>query len=67
MVSNDWVVRHNNRHYQITKENKIVPKQRTKVLLQEWLDGTIRIYFKNMELHIKEIVTNIHAKEKIAC
>lgn len=67
VVSNDWVVRHNNRHYQIMKENKIIPKQRTKVLLQEWLDGTIHIYFENKELHIKEIVPTMYAKDKIAC
>jgi transposase len=54
-VSNDFTIRFNNRLFQIIKDNKIVPRPKTKVLLQEWLDGSIHIYYQKRELRIKEI------------
>lgn len=67
VVSNDWVVRHNNRHFQILKDNKILPRPKSKVLLTEWLDGTIHINYKNKELNIKELKLNNYLEERKVC
>ena len=67
VVSNDWVVRHNNRHFQILKDNKILPSSKSKVLLTAWLDGTIHIIHKKEELNIKKLKLDNYLEERKVC
>jgi transposase len=55
MVDNDWTVRWDNRIFQIVKESRVLPPARKKVMLQEWLDGSIHIFYRGGEVTYKEI------------
>jgi transposase len=67
-VSLDYVVRYENKLFQIEKENKILPKTGRKVKVLKWLDGSIHIYFNDKELKIKDITSiNIDIKNKDLC
>jgi transposase len=55
VVDNDWTVRWDNRIFQIEKENRVLPSARKKVMLQEWLDGSIHIFYRGEEVTYKEI------------
>jgi transposase len=54
-ISFDYVVRMDNRLFQILKEQKTVIKPRDKVVLKTWVDGSIHIFKKDCELIFKEI------------
>jgi len=54
-VDNDWTVRWDSRIFQIKKENRVLPPARKKVMLQEWLDGSIHIFYRGEEVTYKEI------------
>ena len=66
IVDNDWTVRWNRRVFQIVKDNKILPRARAKVVVQEWLDGTIHIVYRGEELRHKEIYKKPLRKKKKA-
>ena len=51
MLSNDYVMRHENRLFQITKTNKDLPRSKNSIILRERLDGTIKLIFNNKELN----------------
>jgi len=53
-VDNDWTVRWNNRILQIRKENRVLPPARTKVKVQEWLDGSIHIVYRGERVRYEE-------------
>lgn len=54
-VDNDWTVRWNNRIFQIRKENRVLPPARKKVMVQEWLDGSIHIFYRGEEIAHEEL------------
>ena len=53
-VGNDWVVRYKNRFFQIEAQSNLPPARR-KVLVQEHLDGTIHLAYKEREIFFIEI------------
>jgi len=53
-VGNDWVVRYKNRFFQIGLQSKLPPARR-RVMVQEHLDGTIRLVYKDREVLFTEI------------
>ena len=53
-VGNDWVVRYKNRFFQIEAQSNLPPAKR-KVLVQEHLDGTIHLVYKEREIFFIEI------------
>jgi transposase len=53
-VGNDWVVRYENRFFQIASQSNLPPR-RGKVIVQEHLDGSVHIVYKNRELVFTEI------------
>ena len=55
VVSNDYVIRYENRLFQITKTNKYLPKPKNSIILRERLDGTIKLIFNNSELNFIEL------------
>ncbi len=62
-VGNDWVVRYQNRLFQIQRENHLLPNPRSKVIVQRLLDGQIRLLYKGEALRYREIAPG---QEKLA-
>ena len=58
-VSNDWVVRHNNRWYQLDREARRRLRLPAKVTVADWLDGSVHILAKRSELPYSEITDQI--------
>jgi transposase len=56
-VSNDWVIQHRSRFYQILRENRPLPRPKDRVVVQNWLNGSLHMYFKEKEMKIQEVVT----------
>jgi hypothetical protein len=56
-VSNDWVVRYQNRALQISKNNQTLPKPGNKLTVQRLLDGTLRLLYKGEALEYRELAT----------
>jgi len=55
-ISQDFVVRLNNRLFQLIKEQKIELRPRNEVIIKTWLDGSIHIFKKEIELEYREII-----------
>lgn len=66
VVDNDWTVRWKNRIFQINKGSKTLPPARKKVTVQEWLDGSIHIVYRNKEVLCKEILQKPQVQKKQA-
>jgi hypothetical protein len=54
-VTNDWVVRCENRFYQILKRNDPLPRPRQKVTVRRLLDGEIQLIYRDKKLNFTEI------------
>jgi hypothetical protein len=54
-VANDWTIRHENRYFQILKDNKPLPKPKEKVVVRTWLDGSIHLVYKDKKLNYKQL------------
>ena len=63
-VGHDWVVRHHNRFYQILRDNRPRPRPTDHVVVQDWLDGSLHLYFKDKELKVED-VTAISIQRKV--
>jgi hypothetical protein len=50
VVQNDWCVRHENRYYQILKENTPLPKPKDKILVRTHLDGRVQLLYHDKAL-----------------
>jgi hypothetical protein len=49
-VQNDFTLRHDNRWYQIRRENRVLPRPKSRVTVRTLLDGTVELWFKNRRL-----------------
>jgi transposase len=58
-VANNYVIRFENRLFQILEPNKILPRPKDKVTVRVGLDGTVSIIWKEKELLVKEL-THTH-------
>lgn len=54
-VANDWVVRYDNRFFQISKDNRVLPRPKGKVTVRRLLDGTIQLVYAGQALRYREI------------
>lgn len=54
-ISNDWVVRYNNRLFQLERHGRCYAPSQTKVIVCEWEDGGIEIEYRRQRLKWKEI------------
>ena len=54
-VSNDFVIRHECRYYQILKENQSLPRPKDKVTVRIYLDGAVNIFLQGKKLLVKEL------------
>jgi hypothetical protein len=55
-IGNDWVVRHQNRLFQVTRQSRYAPAQ-SKVVVCEWEDGKLEIRYGGRRLCHEEIAT----------
>jgi hypothetical protein len=55
-IGNDWVVRHQNRLFQVTRQSRYAPAK-AKVVVCEWEDGKIEIRYRGRRLMHEEIAT----------
>ncbi len=53
-LGNDWVVRHNNRLYQVARQSRYSPAL-SKVMVCEWEDGRLEIRYRSKRLEYEEI------------
>jgi hypothetical protein len=53
-IGNDWVVRHQNRLFQVTRQSRYAPA-RSKVVVCEWEDGQVEIRYGGQRLCHEEI------------
>jgi hypothetical protein len=54
-VPNDWVIRHENRFWQLTGPTAWLPRPKTKVVVQQRLDGALHILYRGRELTFREV------------
>lgn len=53
-IGQDWVVRHDNRFFQVTRESGYAPA-RAKVVVCQWEDGRLEIRYRDKRLGFEEI------------
>jgi transposase len=58
ILSNDFVIRYNNRLFQIAKDQKSLPRPKDKLIIREQLDRTICILWQNTTLGYQELIQN---------
>jgi len=61
-VGQDWVVRHENRFYQLHREGGSMPKAGGKVTVRVWLDGSVHILHRGRRIPNKEF--DPHARDR---
>ena len=67
VVANNYVIRFENRLFQILKTKKLLPKPKDKVLVRIRLDGSLSIIWKDAKLLVKELTnTQDHKIQKAA-
>jgi transposase len=54
-LGNDWVVRHDNRFYQVDKQSRNNAPAKSKVTVCEWEDGTMEIHYRGQKQSWHEI------------
>lgn len=54
-VANNWVVRYQNRFLQISKDNRVLPRPKDKVMVRHLLDGTVQPIYAGQVLRYGEI------------
>jgi len=55
MIGNDWVVRYENRLFQVQAQSRQYAPAQGKVVVCEWQDGTVEIEYRGRKLPWKEI------------
>ena len=55
VIGNDWVVRYENRYFQVQKQSRKYAPAQGKVLVYEWQDGRIEVEYRGEKLPWKEI------------
>lgn len=63
-VQNDWVVRHENNHYQIESNNKPLPKPGEKIVVRTRLDGSLALIYKQKPLNHTKLTHEAISKRK---
>ncbi len=55
VLQNDWTIRHENRYYQILKDNTPLPKPKDKILVRTRLDATVHLLYRDKPLAFRPI------------
>ena len=64
VVSEDWVVRYDNRYFQLEPQNRHYPPARSKVLVCEGRDGSVSMEYRGRALGWKEIAAPVKPRPK---
>jgi Winged helix-turn helix len=64
-LGNDWVVRHENRFYQVEAQSRNHAPAKSKVTVCEWEDGTREIHYRGRRLTHHEIVERPRKPEAV--
>jgi hypothetical protein len=64
VVTNDYVIQYENECYQIGKENKNIPRPKSKITVRKWLDKSIHVIWNDKKLLVEKIDFNKERKEK---
>jgi transposase len=65
-LGNDWVVRHENRFYQVEGQSRNYAPAKSKVMVCEWEDGTLEIHYRGRKLAHYEIPERPQKPEAVA-
>lgn len=65
VIGHDWVVRHQNRLFQVTRQSRYAPAK-AKVVVCEWEDGQVEIRYRGKRLIHEEIATRPAAPPRVA-
>jgi len=57
IIGNDWVVRYDNRLFQVQAQSRQYAPAQVKVVVCEWQDGTVEIEYRGRKLPWKEILS----------
>ena len=55
VLGNDWVVRHDNRFYQVERQSRLYAPAKSAVVVCEWEEGTVEIHYRGQKLSWQEI------------
>jgi len=65
-VANDWTIRYRTRCYQITGPRETMPRPKATVTVQQRLDGSLHMLYRERELTFREVPLEARVKPK-AC
>ena len=66
VLGNDWVVRHDNRFYQVERQSRNHAPAKSTVVVCEWEDGTVEIHYRGRKLRWHEIEERPGKPEAVA-
>jgi transposase len=66
VLGNDWVVRHDNRFYQVEGQSRNYAPAKSKVTVCEWEDGTLEIHYRGRKLIHHRIEQRLRKPEVVA-
>lgn len=66
VVQNDWVVRHENIHYQIGPDNTPLPRPKSQVIVRTHLDGRVQLLYKGKALVYTRLSEEVLAAQRTA-
>ena len=55
-ISNDWVIRHEGRYLQLQPGNRRYGPTKSKALVCEWEDGTLKVYYRGEQIAFTELL-----------
>ena len=61
-LANDWTIRHDNRYYQIARDNKPLPRPKDKILMRWRLDGELILLYKGTPLRYETLTPRQYEK-----
>jgi transposase len=65
VISNDWVVRHENRHFQVQRQARCYAPAKGKVVVCEWENGRLEIRYRGRAVAWQEIAAPVPAAARV--
>ena len=63
VIGNDWVVRHDNRYFQVKAQSRLYAPAKAKVMVCEWENGKLEIRYRGRAVAWDQIPAPIRARE----
>jgi hypothetical protein len=64
-VGHDWVVRNDNRFYQLLRGKEPLPRATSKVTVRTWLDGSVHISYRGRRIEYQEFDPQVRDRRSI--